>query len=128
MIGLALIKLAIVGASAAYFKCAAVSSLNVRPLANTSTSNRFVEIVVADNGKFSIGTKECDPRRASDNDKKLLFGHPSPSTSDTMIRVDGISYSLHSASTSSFSAGSDDVTITLTTASVQVTQRLRLVK
>jgi len=56
------------------------------------SSNPYVEIALDSNGEFTIGTTQGDPARPSDNNKKLLYGHPFPGTTDAMVRVDGVTY------------------------------------
>lgn len=53
-------------------------------------SNDFLEIAINNNnGRFTIGTTGGNPDIDSDNNKKLLYGHPNPSTSYTTISIDG---------------------------------------
>ena len=59
------------------------------------SSNTYVEIALDEDGRFTIGTKQGDPARSSDDNKKLLYGHPYPGTTDTMVRVDGMVYSFN---------------------------------
>ena len=51
--------------------------------------NSYIELAVKDDGLYTIGTSGGNPNIPTDNDKKLLYGHPSPSTSYTTIVVDG---------------------------------------
>lgn len=55
-------------------------------------SNEYLEIAVASDGKFTIGTVEGNPNYTTDNNQTLLFGHPSPWSSETMINIDGDTY------------------------------------
>lgn len=50
--------------------------------------NEYVEVNVNSDGRYTIGTVEGNPNYGSDNNKKLLFGHPGGSTSDTLIKID----------------------------------------
>ncbi|MFH1368763.1 MAG: carboxypeptidase regulatory-like domain-containing protein [Elusimicrobiota bacterium] len=75
---------------------ATVSKSNLKK-ASTGTielKNDYITVVVDDTGKFTVGTVEGDPTIDSDNEKDLLYGHPSPSTSETMILVDSITYTF----------------------------------
>ncbi len=49
--------------------------------------NGYLEVAVADDGKFTIGNIEGNPSLTSDNYRILLFGHPNPSTSETRIKI-----------------------------------------
>ena len=66
----------------------------------SSSSGGFIEAVLNTNGQFTIGTVAGDPAKTSDDNKPLLFGHPNPGTSDTMIKVDGVSSSIHGGASS----------------------------
>ena len=50
--------------------------------------NNFIEAYVDGNGKFTMGTTGGNPNIASDDNQKLLYGHPTPWSSETLIRVD----------------------------------------
>lgn len=55
--------------------------------------NEYVEVAVdSSECRFSIGTRGGDPGLASDDNQKLLFGHPSPGTSYTTVVVNGTEY------------------------------------
>lgn len=49
--------------------------------------NEYIEVVTSNDGRFTIGTIEGDPSITTDNNRKLLYGHPNPGTSFTTIRV-----------------------------------------
>ena len=55
-------------------------------------SNEFIEFAMDVNGRFTIGTTGGNPEIETDNNKKMLYGHPSPRTSFTTIKVDGVNY------------------------------------
>ncbi|MFH1258578.1 MAG: carboxypeptidase regulatory-like domain-containing protein [Elusimicrobiota bacterium] len=96
-----------------------------------SLFNEYIEVVLSDTGEFSIGTKSGDPERASDDNKVLLFGHPSPETSDTMVRIDGSDYGFGSSGTNiTASQLSNGVLICAwrVANNVDVTQSLSIVK
>ncbi len=68
-------------------------SLRRNVLNNNVLSNDYIEFAVnPENGRFTVGTTGGNPEVSSDNYKKLLYGHSSPSTSYTTINMDGISY------------------------------------
>jgi hypothetical protein len=68
-------------------------------------SNEFIEYAVASNGRYTMGTTGGNPGNPNDNYKKMLYGHPSPSTSYTTIRLDNTNY-LFNASSQPMSASS----------------------
>jgi hypothetical protein len=92
---------------------------------NVPVNGSYVAMVMSDSGKFTIGTVSGDPGRSSDDNQRLLFGHPFPGTSDTMVRVDGISQSIH-GSTQSVTVAGNSVSITLPLATVSVFERLTI--
>ena len=51
--------------------------------------NDYLEFVVSDNGRFTIGTTGGNEQSLIDNNKRLLYGHPSPGTSFTTLNIDG---------------------------------------
>ncbi len=55
-------------------------------------SNQYLEVAVDDIGRFTIGNKVGNPNYDSDDNEILLYGHPSPNTSETLIFVDGGEY------------------------------------
>ncbi|MER2261223.1 MAG: hypothetical protein ABS934_04360 [Psychrobacillus sp.] len=55
-------------------------------------SNEYIEIATNDTGRFTIGTTGGSRENLLDDYKKLLYGHPTPNTSYTTIRVDGFDY------------------------------------
>lgn len=55
-------------------------------------SNDYIEVATSGDGRFTIGTTGGNPENLLDDYKKLLYGHPSPSTSYTTVRVDGADY------------------------------------
>jgi len=105
----------------------AASTGTLRVAATQTLSNDYVAVSLDDTGHFTIGTVAGDTTRTSDNNKKLLFGHPSPGTSDTYVRIDGVSSSLHGGTASAITQSADSLSMTLTVGTLQVLQRLRLV-
>lgn len=71
------------------------SSGQVSLSGNTSSGyirNDYIEAYINANGCFTMGTVAGDPNNDADNDKKLLYGHPGGTTSDTLIRIDNQDY------------------------------------
>ena len=60
--------------------------------AKGTIGNAYIEAAVSGIGQFTIGNVEGDPAYDSDNNQKLLYGHPNPGTSETKIIVDGSEY------------------------------------
>lgn len=65
--------------------------MKARSITNSTTliSNDYIEFNTLSSGRFSIGTVEGNPDIDTDNNKKMLFGHPAGSTSYTTVRIDG---------------------------------------
>lgn len=57
--------------------------------------NAYIEAFVTDNGHYTIGTVAGDPNSSTDDNARLLFGHPGSETGQTLIRVDGTDYYFH---------------------------------
>lgn len=55
---------------------------------NTLIANDYIEFNTASNGHYTIGTIGGNPNSSTDDNKKMLFGHPGGGTSKTTI-VDG---------------------------------------
>ena len=55
-------------------------------------SNDYLEVAINGNGQFTIGTNKGDPDYDTDDDQKLLYGHPNPGTSETKIKIDDDEY------------------------------------
>ena len=62
-------------------------------------SNDYIQAVIAENGRFTLGNIGGDPNNSNDDDKILLFGHPNPWSSFTSIRIDGVDYIFGSGGT-----------------------------
>ncbi|MEW6606479.1 MAG: carboxypeptidase regulatory-like domain-containing protein [bacterium] len=71
-----------------------VSSMSTKSLSTATImlSNEYIEVAIRENGNFTMGTKKGDPDNSADDNKKLLFGHPSPWSGATTIRIDGNDY------------------------------------
>lgn len=54
--------------------------------------NSYIEAYINSYGYYTIGTVEGDPNSDTDDNQKLLFGHPDSSTTNTLIRIDGVDY------------------------------------
>lgn len=86
--------------------------------------NEYLEIAVDGDGQFTIGTKEGNPNYATDNNKSLLYGHPNPWTSETLIVLDDREYVFSAdavyvdkngkKATAIMQLGSTDVSVTQT--------------
>ena len=87
--------------------------------------NNYLEAVVAGNGKFTMGTLEGNPNYTSDNDKKLLFGHPNPSTSETLIKI-GEQEMFFEADT--VNSTGNKIISSMTYNGIQIIQTMELVK
>lgn len=66
-------------------------------------SNGYIAFNIENDGHFAIGTTGGDPDNSKDNNKKMLYGFSSGSTSYSTLRIDGASY-IFNASTNSFNA------------------------
>jgi hypothetical protein len=86
----------------------------------------FITAAMSDDGRFTIGTVAGDPSRSTDDNQALLFGHPLPGTSDTMLKIDGVETPLNSATSSGAAAAGDSVAVTLTAGTIQVLERLTI--
>jgi uncharacterized repeat protein (TIGR01451 family) len=94
-------------------------------------SNAYIGIAVADPpddsvGRFTIGTTGGDPSTTSDDNKILLYGHPSPGTSFTTIRIDGSDNVYGSSGTmvSAPQAVGDSIVSVWSIDDIEVTQQL----
>lgn len=56
---------------------------------NNWLRNEFIELYVNSSGRFTMGTTGGNPGSATDNGKRLLYGHPGSRTSITTIRING---------------------------------------
>jgi len=61
-------------------------------LATVVLFSDYVEVAVAANGNFTMGTRLGDPDNLSDDNLRMLFGHPDVPTGATTLRVDGTDY------------------------------------
>lgn len=94
-----------------------------------SIANDYIEVSVGEDGRFTIGTRIGNPDYTSDNHKKLLYGHPSPWSSETLIYIDNGAYSnFFYADTISYSYDTATATMTIPSYNIKVVQTLKLVK
>jgi len=59
---------------------------------NVNVSNRYIDIVVAPSGSYTMGTTGGDPGLRTDDNKLLLYGYPNPWSSYLTVRIDGTNY------------------------------------
>ncbi|WP_438448068.1 DUF6531 domain-containing protein [Gorillibacterium sp. sgz5001074] len=89
-------------------------------------SNESIEYAVASNGRFTMGTTGGNPANPNDNGMNMLYGHPSPSTSYTTIRLDGTNVVF--SGTPRFDQNGMTSTAELQNGDVSIKQVLSLVK
>lgn len=89
--------------------------------------NTYIEAYIASNGQFTMGTIEGDPDSSTDNNKMLLFGHPDPWSSETLVRIDDVDYWFHEYVTDISFTGNQCVSTALISG-VEVRQILTLMK
>ncbi|BBF44040.1 hypothetical protein lbkm_2728 [Lachnospiraceae bacterium KM106-2] len=83
-----------------------INQNNVRKASSDiDLTNDYLSVAVGYSGKFTIGTTEGNLNYTTDNDKKLLFGHPDPDTSETLIMIDGNEYFFDADSVQTISNG-----------------------
>lgn len=93
---------------------------------NGKMYNDYLEYVVAYNGRFTIGTTGGNPDNANDNYKRMLYGHPSPWSSYTSLKVDGSNYYFSPQSVNQDSSNLS-TTATQNINGVNIVQELKLV-
>lgn len=90
-----------------------------------SFANDYLEVAVASDGKFTIGNIEGNPNYTTDNGVKLLFGHPSPWSSETLLKVGESTYWFR-ADTISYTSRSAVAVMDIPNRNVKVVQTLEL--
>ncbi len=90
--------------------------------------NDYIEIALNSTGTFTIGTVEGDPESTTDNNKKMLFGHPSPWSSRTLIRIGDRDYIFSEYVTSVEQVSADEFRATAVIEGVTVTQILTMME
>ena len=101
-----------------------------------SISNSFIEATVTDRYpgcNLTVGNTGGLPETIEDNDKDLMFGHPSPYTSFTTIRMDGGDYIYGSdqgdlTTDPYISADGKSITRVWTLRNLAITQKVSLVQ
>lgn len=92
---------------------------------NNIIGNDYVEIW-ANDGYFTIGTTGGNPELSSDNNKKMIYGHPNSQTSYTTIRVGGQTYK-YSASNGTFDTEKKSYISSNVYNGIKVTQEIKIV-
>lgn len=68
------------------------AEISLNGISSGYIQNTYIEAYINAEGFYTIGTLEGDPNSTSDNNKKLLYGHPDSSTTQTLVRIDGQDY------------------------------------
>ena len=89
-------------------------------------SNGYLAVNVGSDSRFAIGTTGGNPDNSKDNNKKMLYGFPSGSTSYTTIRIDNTSYEYLSGQ-NEFNADEANNVSSAVYSDVNVEQKLTLV-
>ena len=66
-------------------KKSAMKLFSLRSYDEGFISNQYVEAYINSSGQYTMGTIEGDPTSDTDNDKLLLYGHPNPWSSKTLV-------------------------------------------
>lgn len=90
-------------------------------------SNEYLEVVLDTTGKFTIGNVEGNPNYDSDNEEKLLYGHPSPGTSETLIKIGSSEYWFQ-ADSISWTSNSAIASMIIEECDIQIVQILEFCK
>lgn len=94
--------------------------------------NNYIQFYVMDSndsensGRFTIGNTEGNPNYSSDDDQILLFGHPSPWSSYTTVRINNTNY-VFKADETTYDASGLKAVSTMTVENVLITQTLQIV-
>ena len=91
-------------------------------------SNKYIEVAVNSRGQFTIGNRIGNPNYSSDDDQILLFGHPNPGTSETLIYIDGNYQNYFYADTTTYSYNTAVSTMNVPSYGIKVVQTLKLTK
>lgn len=122
-------KFNLLGRALIIFFLIAITNSKITYASSGIISNDYLEFLVADNGRFTIGTTGGDLGNPNDDNKIMLYGHPSPSTSFTTIKVDGNNYIyLADISTINTDLATLSYTSTYKIDSVLVKQKISIVK
>lgn len=87
--------------------------------------NDYIEVFVNSYGKYTMATTGGNPQNNRDDRKLLLFGHPSPNTTETLINIDGVDYFFKAQKTEVSEDGSKAVSV-MNIGNVTVTQTISL--
>ena len=92
--------------------------------------NKYIQVAVSSDGRFTMGNIEGDPSYDTDNNRILLYGHPNPSTSETLIKVDDDEYVFSSGENSTVWVSADKAiaVMNIEEKNITVTETLELVK
>lgn len=90
-------------------------------------SNDYLEVSVLNSGRFTIGNVAGNPNYSSDDDEKLLYGHPSPGTSETLISIDDDYEEYFAASSTTVSSGKSVSTMQINSKNILIIQTLSLI-
>ena len=87
--------------------------------------NDYIGLYTNQNGRYSIGTTGGDPENEKDENKKILYGYDSGSTSYTTFRINGSNYQ-YSSRTSAFDTDRADNTSEMDQQGIHITQKLSM--
>ena len=91
-------------------------------------NNEYLEVAVNSDGRFTMGNIKGDPSYDTDDGKKLLFGHPDPRTSETLIKIDDEEYFFSAQGSVWVSENKAVAIMKIPEKNVTVTETLELVK
>lgn len=94
---------------------------------NTLIANDYIEFNTASNGHYTIGTTGGNPNSSTDDNKKMLFGHPGGGTSKTTIVV-GENKNEFTSSNVTYDADGSKSVSKATYDGVDVTQELSIIE
>jgi hypothetical protein len=103
-------------------------AIRAMSVSNNRMYNEFLECAVAGNGRFTMGTTGGNPDNNKDDNKKMLYGHPSPRTSYTTIRIDQTNYLYQASSQPVFDSENNTCTSQYLIDDLKVEQVLSIVK
>ena len=106
--------------------CASDEEATFETLASSGyIRNDFIEAYIRADGHYTMGTTGGNPDSTTDNNKKLLFGHPSPWSTETLIKIDDTETFFVASSTTISDDGKQAVS-TATINGVEVKQILTI--
>lgn len=96
-------------------------------ISGNSMYNNCLKLVVANNGLYTLGTTNGDPLSSTDNDKTMIYGFPSTSsTSFSTIVVDGVA-KMYQANNGAFDAENKAHVSSMAIGNLVAVQTLRFV-